>query len=192
MPSTTVDWLTLCEPVTRDFESCKLKSYLDTVANPPVWTVGWGATGPDIGPDTVWTQQEADDDLQSRLFAIHTEVIDMVTVAVSAGQIAALCDFAYEEGVEALRGSTLLAKLNTGDYGGASLEFLRWDKAGGKDVAGIERRRVADRQLFDEHPAPPTPAATPAPVPAYPGHRTFLEVLVGALGKLVGSLFRRG
>ncbi|EBY2991617.1 lysozyme, partial [Salmonella enterica subsp. enterica serovar Typhimurium] len=47
-----------------------------------------------------------------------------------------------------LSSSTLLRKLNSGDYAGAADEFLRWNKAGGKVLNGLTRRREAERALF--------------------------------------------
>ncbi|MDU2883127.1 MAG: lysozyme, partial [Enterobacter sp.] len=60
----------------------------------------------------------------------------------------ALVDFAYNLGVKALEGSTLLKKLNAGDYAGAAAEFPKWNKAGGKVLPGLVKRREAERTLF--------------------------------------------
>lgn len=56
--------------------------------------------------------------------------------------------FAYNLGINALKGSTLLKKINAGDYIGAANEFHKWNKAGGKELAGLTRRRGAEKSLF--------------------------------------------
>ena len=57
-------------------------------------------------------------------------------------------DFAYNAGAQNLRTSTLLKKLNAGDYSGASAEFSKWVNGGGKKLPGLVKRREAERQLF--------------------------------------------
>lgn len=64
------------------------------------------------------------------------------------GQFDALVSFTYNLGARSLSTSTLLRKLNAGDYAGAADEFLRWNKAGGKVLTGLTRRREAERALF--------------------------------------------
>lgn len=75
-------------------------------------------------------------------------VEDLVKVAVSVNQFSALVSFAYNIGLNALSGSTLLKKLNAGDIIGAADQFLRWNKAGGKELKGLTDRRHAERDLF--------------------------------------------
>lgn len=71
-----------------------------------------------------------------------------VDVPLSRAQKVALIDFAYNLGTGAFRSSTLLRKLNAGDYEGAAAELLRWDMAGGKHLPGLLRRRQAEKDLF--------------------------------------------
>lgn len=71
-----------------------------------------------------------------------------VKVPVSQNQFDALVSFAYNLGAGALQSSTLLRKLNQRDYEGAEDEFLRWTKAGGRELQGLVRRRLAERDLF--------------------------------------------
>ncbi|MNQ87056.1 Lysozyme RrrD [compost metagenome] len=71
-----------------------------------------------------------------------------VVVLFTQEQFDALVSFTYNLGINALKGSTLLRKLNSGDYEGAADEFLKWNKAGGKILSGLTRRREAERMLF--------------------------------------------
>lgn len=75
-------------------------------------------------------------------------VKDYVKVSLSQGQFDALVSFTYNLGGGALRDSTLLKKLNAGDYHGAALEFDRWTKAGGKVLSGLVARRADEKALF--------------------------------------------
>lgn len=72
----------------------------------------------------------------------------MLKVGVTQCQFDALVSFCYNLGAKALSTSTLMRKLNAGDTFGAADEFLRWNKAGGKVLAGLTRRREAERALF--------------------------------------------
>src|SRR5690242_18276572 len=88
-------------------ESCRLTAYRDTGGT---WTVGWGATGAGIGPGTVWTQGEADQDLERRVAAIAEKVgILAFPVRLSARQSAALISFAYNVGIGAFETSHVVA-----------------------------------------------------------------------------------
>lgn len=133
----------------KKWEGLRLKPYQDIVG---VWTVGWGHTGPDVIPGQEITQTEAeillDDDLQK----FEAGVYQMVTASMNENQYAALVSFAYNLGLHALEGSTLLKRFNDGDTIGASEEFLKWNHAGGKVVAGLTARRQSEKDLFDEVP----------------------------------------
>jgi lysozyme len=129
----------------KGFEGCRLKAYQDVGG---VWTCGWGSTGPDVGPNTVWTQAQADSRLEHVVTAVESVVKSLVHVTLSENQLAALVCFAYNVGTSALGGSTLLKKLNAGDPRGASDEFIKWDHVKGKVVPGLLNRRHAERALF--------------------------------------------
>lgn len=96
----------------------------------------------------VITQAEAEDLLYTKCLAIEASIHQMVMVSLTNNQICALISFAYNLGVAALRASTLLKKLNSGDTAGATNEFLKWNNAGGKVIPGLTRRRQAERELF--------------------------------------------
>ena len=129
----------------QEFESCRLKAYLCSGGK---WTVGWGSTGPDIVRGTVWTQEQADERFARDLQRFEREVESLLTFEPTSNEFSALVSFAYNVGTNALAKSTLLRKFNAGDIAGAANEFLRWNKAGGKVLAGLTRRREAERDLF--------------------------------------------
>lgn len=129
----------------KEFEGCKLKAYRDIVG---VLTIGYGATGPDVTEGLEITQEEADKRLAADLEQFEKGVCRVVKVPLTENQLAALVSFTYNLGIGSLWRSTLLQLLNKGDYGGAALEFPKWDHAGGKVVAGLTRRRLAEQALF--------------------------------------------
>lgn len=133
----------------KQFEGCKLTAYQDSVG---VWTIGYGWTqsvdGKPVAKGMTITQQKADDLLKQGVVQYENGVHGLVTVQLNQNQYDALVDFAYNLGVNALKGSTLLKKLNAGDYADAANEFTKWNKAGGKELAGLTRRREAEKYLF--------------------------------------------
>ena len=133
----------------KQFEGCKLTAYQDSVG---VWTIGYGWTQPvdgkPIRAGMTIKQETADRVLKTGLVSYESDVSRLVKVGLTQGQFDALVSFAYNLGARALSTSTLLRKLNAGDYAGAADEFLRWNKAGGKVLNGLTRRREAERALF--------------------------------------------
>lgn len=133
----------------HQFEGCRLTAYQDCVN---VWTIGYGWTqcveGKIIGPGMVITQSMADDLLLDGIEQYENAVNELVTVKINQQQFDALVDLTYNIGISALKNSTLLKKLNSNNYNVAADEFLRWNKAGGKTLAGLTRRREAERDLF--------------------------------------------
>lgn len=129
----------------KSFESCKLSAYLDVGGIP---TVGWGSTGPDIHMGLTFTQEQADHRLDEDLKRFECRIQSMLHAHTSANEFSALVCFAYNVGLGALQGSTLLKKLNAGDYPGAAEEFKRWNKVNGEPCDGLTRRRKAEHDLF--------------------------------------------
>jgi len=138
------------EKLIKSFEACRLTCYADAIGVP---TIGWGTTKgltrADIGKKTI-TQAEADRLFQEDIAAFEKAVAALVKVPVSDNQRGALVSFAYNCGTANLASSTLLKKVNQKDFSGASLEFSRWNRAGGKVLAGLTRRRAAEAQLFNK------------------------------------------
>ncbi|MEN9530830.1 MAG: hypothetical protein RIQ83_54 [Pseudomonadota bacterium] len=135
--------------VAHYFEQCKLKAYPDPGSkNGEPWTIGWGHTGSEVKPGLVWTQEQADAAFLVDVTRFERDVLSLVKVPVNQGQFDALVLFAYNVGRKSLETSTLLRKLNAGDYDGAALEFRRWNKNDGKVMRGLTRRRAAEECLF--------------------------------------------
>jgi lysozyme len=132
--------------LTKGFESCKLIAYLDSRG---IWTIGWGHTGSEVCKGLVWTQEQADAQLPKDEQIAIDAVNVLVKVPLTQGEFDALVDFVFNAGGGNFRGSTLLKKLNAGDYKGAAAEFDRWDHAGAQVVAGLLRRREAETQEFN-------------------------------------------
>ncbi|HHS9149989.1 TPA: lysozyme [Enterobacter roggenkampii] len=133
----------------KEFEGCKLTAYQDSVG---VWTIGYGWTQPvdgkPIRAGMTIKQETAERLLKTGLVSYESDVSRMVKVGLTQGKFDALVSFTYNLGARSLSTSTLLRKLNAGDYAGAADEFLRWNKAGGKVLNGLTRRREAERALF--------------------------------------------
>jgi lysozyme len=112
-----------------------------------VVTVGFGHTkGVNIN-DPAITEEEADRLLIEDLKLYEKPVSEMVKVPINQNQFDALVSFAFNLGTAALRGSTLLKKLNAGQP--CAAEFDRWIYAAGKALPGLVRRRAAERRLFE-------------------------------------------
>lgn len=133
----------------KEFEGCKLTAYQDSVG---VWTIGYGWTQPvdgkPIRAGMTIKQETAERLLKTGLVSYESDVFRLVKVGLTQEQFDALVSFTYNLGSRSLSTSTLLRKLNAGDYSGAAEEFLRWNKAGGKVLNGLTRRREAERALF--------------------------------------------
>ena len=133
----------------KEFEGCKLTAYQDSVG---VWTIGYGWTqhvdGKPIRAGMTIKQETAERLLKTGLVSYEGDVSRLVKVGLTQEQFDALVSFTYNLGARSLSTSTLLRKLNAGDYAGAADEFLRWNKAGGKVLNGLTRRREAERALF--------------------------------------------
>lgn len=128
----------------KSFEGLRLKSYQDSVG---VWTIGYGATR-GITEGMTITNEQAERMLVNDVGRFEPEVERLVKVPLSQVQWDALMSFTYNLGAANLGSSTLLKLLNAGDYSGAAEQFLRWNKAGGQVLAGLTKRRAAERAMF--------------------------------------------
>lgn len=128
----------------KEFEGLSLTAYLDGGG---VWTIGYGHTGNVVRGDAI-TAEQADAWLRNDVGTAERAVTAAVRVPLTQDQFDALASFTFNLGGGALRSSTLLKRLNAGDYAGTAEEFLRWKFDNGKEVAGLLRRRRAERALF--------------------------------------------
>lgn len=132
--------------LTKTFESLQLNAYQDSVG---VWTIGYGHTGPGVQQDLTITADQASIFLAADVAWATTCVNKSVTAAINQNQFDALVDFTFNLGCASLAQSTLLRMLNDGDLPGAAAQFLRWNRAGGKVLSGLTRRRQAEINLFN-------------------------------------------
>lgn len=130
----------------KAFETCRLEAFKPTPND--VWTIGWGHTRGVKEGDTC-TQEQADAWLIADLQIAENCVRQCVTAHLTQGEYDAIVSFTYNLGCMALRGSTLLRKLNAGDYDGAAAEFKKWDHQAGQVLAGLTRRRKEEQALFE-------------------------------------------
>ncbi len=173
----------LASTLLRRFEGLELAAYADPASRMGVWlklhkgqaytgplddgkpwTIGYGATGPDINPGVVWTRAQAEADLARRVGVLVDRVGALVKRPTADGAVAALVSLAYnigcpkpclapppgevECGVCRFRRSSTLRLLNDGSLRAAGDAFLLWDKAQGSVNAGLLKRRTAERLAF--------------------------------------------
>ena len=134
----------------KDFEGFSSTSYLDVVNIP---TIGWGNTFYEDGRKVKLGEQISKTDALKLLEVVANrdfadKIFPSIKVKVSQNQFDAMVSLAYNIGTGAFLKSTLLKKVNAGDFAGAGEEFLRWNKANGKEVLGLTKRREREKQLF--------------------------------------------
>lgn len=134
----------------KDFEGCKLTAYRDPIG---VWTIGYGTTaraGLGIIPTAgmTITQAEADQLLADGLNKFADQIRPMINAGLNDNQFGACVSLAYNIGAHAFGTSSALKHINAGDYDKAANAILLWNKAGGKVLKGLVRRREAERKLF--------------------------------------------
>ena len=124
-------------------EGCVLTPYLDTIANPPVWTDGYGNTVGVIPYGPPITQEKADADLVRNLERFEAAINNNVTQLLEPYQFDALVSFTFNVGIAAFETSTLLKCINAGDFAGAAAQFDRWHIP-----PEITSRRNGEREQF--------------------------------------------
>jgi len=134
----------------KSFEGCKLKAYQCSAKK---WTIGYGNTyfedGTPVVAGNAITQEKAEQLFELIANEFSANVAKLVTSNVTDNQFGALVSFAYNCGVVNLQKSTLLKKVNA-NHNDTTIkaEFLKWNKAGGKVLAGLTRRREAELKLY--------------------------------------------
>lgn len=135
----------------KSFEGKRLVAYDDGTG---VWTIGCGTikypNGNAVKKGDVCTDAQVDQYFSNDLVKFENSVNSLVKVPLTQNQFDALVSFAYNVGASNLATSTLLKKLNAKDYKGAAAEFPKWNKAGGKVMNGLTRRRLAEQELFNK------------------------------------------
>lgn len=137
--------------IIKKYEGCSLKCYLDPIGIP---TIGYGSiwgldhtrlasTHRDI------TEHEAELLLKRELRTTENAVARLVKSPLTQNQFSAVCCLVYNVGSGKFKSSTIRMKLNRKDYVGASNEFWKWRRAGGKILRGLVRRRAEEKELFN-------------------------------------------
>jgi lysozyme len=131
--------------LTKSFEGLSLKAYQDCAG---VCTIGYGHTGPDLIAGMTISEPDAEALLRADLADAVACVNRAVNVSINQNQFDALVDFCFNAGRGNFLQSTLLRKVNIGDFEGAAAQFGLWVHAGGKVVSGLVRRRKAEAATF--------------------------------------------
>lgn len=138
----------------KSFEGCArlrpdgmVEAYPDPGTGGKPFTIGWGSTGPDVGPTTVWTQAQCDNRFERDLVRYADDVSRAIGDApTTQRQFDAMVSFHYNTG--SIAKATLTKKHIAGDYAGAKAEFGRWIHAGGRVMNGLVRRRGQEAELY--------------------------------------------
>tara|TARA_B110001452_G_C15207901_1_gene419006 strand:+ start:528 stop:971 length:444 start_codon:yes stop_codon:yes gene_type:complete len=128
----------------KKFEGCKLEAYLDAVDVP---TIAYGRTK-DVKIGDICTQQQAEDWLEEELVEYEGYVNEAVKVELTQPQFDSLVSWTYNLGPSNLNRSSMLRVLNASDYDNVPEQIMRWNKAGGRVLAGLVRRREAEAEMF--------------------------------------------
>ena len=129
----------------KKFEGCELEAYQDAVG---VWTIGYGHIK-GVKKGMTITKQQAEEMLEEELIEYENYVKEAVKYQLDQCMFDALVSWTYNLGPSNLNSSTLLKVLNAGDYDGVPEQIKRWNKAGGKVLQGLVRRREAEALLFE-------------------------------------------
>lgn len=143
--------------IIKEFEGCKLISYQDGNG---IWTIGWGHTGPDIMDGVTCTQEQADAWLEDDVGVATSIIADAITADLNENQFSACVSLCFNIGpghkdvrdgfVTQRSGapSTILTHINSGNLGSVPADFLQWDHVAGKTSAGLLRRRLREKMLW--------------------------------------------
>lgn len=133
----------------KQFEGVKLKAYQCPAG---VWTIGVGHTSaagrPKVTPGMVISPQEADRILAMDMVAVDVELEMLVKTKLTQNQWDAIASWAFNCGTTALAKSTLLKRINAGQFDKVPAEFMKWTKANGKELPGLVRRRRAEAKMW--------------------------------------------
>jgi lysozyme len=180
----------------KKFEGCKLTAYRCPAG---ICTIGYGHTSaagnPEVTDGMTIKQSEADEILKRDLVKYEKDVAEMVKQPLSQHQFDVLVDFAYNAGVGALKSSTLLKKVNAGDFDAVPAELMKWTKGkipgkGLQVLPGLLRRRQAESAWWvadaphdeQEQRIEPDPIPARTMVESKQGNAALLTAGIGGLG----------
>jgi len=138
------------------------KAYLDKLPRAALWskgykglwTIGWGNTGPEVTEGTVWTRSYAEKKLREMVERHERAVEEVVHVPLTQNQFDALVSLSYNMGIH--KAKTLINHVNKENWDAAAKAFLLYNKAGGRVVNGLTRRRQAEKRMFETAGKVPT------------------------------------
>ncbi len=137
----------------KEFEGLRLDAYVDPGTGGEPITIGYGTTAragvgivPRLGMKI--TKPEAEEYFRRALVKFEAQIRPMITIPINDNEFGAFMSLAYNIGPGAFARSSALRKFNAGDKAGAANAILLWNKAGGKVMRGLQRRREAERKLF--------------------------------------------
>lgn len=133
--------------IIKEFEGFRANAYPDPGTGGAPWTIGWGHTRGVKKGDKI-TKSQAEKFLTEDLKGPERTITNKVKVHLTQNQFDALASFIFNLGSGNFESSTLLKKLNKKDYKGAANEFLKWNRAAGRVLPGLTRRRKEERNLF--------------------------------------------
>lgn len=167
----------------KQWEGLKTKAYRDVAG---IWTIGYGHTSaagaPMVKPGMTITEAQAEETLRTDLATFEARVANLVKVPLTDNQFAVLVSFDFNTG--RLGKSSLLKKLNAGDYDAVPLELMKWVNAGGKRVKGLVNRRSAEAGLWAKGEFVASNTVTAAPNPPEVVSKENISWLAGILSSL--------
>ena len=128
----------------------RVTSYPDPGTKGHPWTIGWGATGPDIQPGTIWTMVQCEDALNHHIDYFVNGLLKFSPGVANAlpRRVAAVTSWVYNCGLGNYRVSTFKKRVDVNDWNGAAEECMKWNKAAGRVLPGLTRRRAAEAALM--------------------------------------------
>lgn len=147
-----VSAIELATDLCKSFEGFSSKPYLCPAGVP---TIGYGTVWKPDGTQVKMSDAHISKELAAEWLTHELQftymkgvLIASPSLALHPRRLAAITDFAYNLGVAAYRGSTLRRRINANDMDGARAEIMKWVRAGGRVLRGLERRRAAEAALL--------------------------------------------
>jgi lysozyme len=133
----------------KEFEGCRLKAYRDQRG---VWTCGYGQTGPSIKPYTHWTEAQAEAALKDALVTRSKQLSTLLEgCETNQNQFDAMLSLSYNIGMGAFHTSEVYRDHKAGEFTKAAAAFMNWDNLNHHENAGLHRRRLAEKALYERH-----------------------------------------
>ena len=131
----------------KQFEGYSSKAYPDPATGGAPWTIGYGTTK-GVKPGMIITVEQAEKMLRDDVAKFESGVSSLITAPTTQGQFDAMVSLAYNIGLGNFGKSTLLKKHNARCYTCAADQFRVWNRANGKVMNGLTKRRAAERQVY--------------------------------------------